>query len=205
MIIPMTSARFIACLPFTLAQECPFPDDWTDIRNWSNNSHDPGGSTYMGITQSTYDAWCESNGIATGDVRAITQIQGTAIYYDGFWLKYCPLLPVGLDLCFFDSRVNQGTRAIGILQVAVGVSDDEIWGPITQAAVAAISNVVSAIEKFTTRREAVYQQTRNFAYFGTDWMRRAEEIGAAAERAGLMQVRALAMHRKFMASKEYLR
>ena len=198
--------RFNICLPFTLAQECPFPDDWTDIRNWSNNAHDPGGSTYMGITQSEYDAWCKSNRIATADVRAMTQIQGTAIYYGDYWQPNCPLLPPGLDLCVFDTDVNQGPgEGIRILQVSLNVTNDGLWGPITQAAVTNITNVVSTIEKFTTRREAVYQQTRNYAYFGTDWMRRAEEIGAAAERAGLMQVRALAMHRKFMASKEYLR
>jgi lysozyme family protein len=197
--------RFMVCLPFTLAQEAPFWQDWTDPRNWSNNPRDPGGSTYMGLTQSTFDQWRTSHGEPISDVRQLTQMEGDAIYFNNYWLPHCPLLPPGLDLCFFDTSVNQGSEAIRILQVAIAAPDDGIWGSITQAAVAAISNVVSTIEKFTTRREAVYQQTRNFAYFGTDWMRRAEEIGTAAERAGLVQVRALAMHRKFVASKEYLR
>ena len=206
MIIPMTSARFLACIPLSLIQECPDPTNWSSPANFSNDVNDPGGATQCGITQETYDQYRLFKGQAMQSVQQSTQAEGYDIYYNDYWLPHCPLLPVGLDLCEFDANVNQGVgEGIRILQVALSVPDDGIWGPITQAAVSNITNVVTVIEKFTSRREAVYQQTRNFNYFGTDWMRRAEEIGAAAERAGVIQVKALAMHRKFMASKEYLK
>jgi len=207
MIIPMTSVRFLACIPFTLIQEGPDVTNWSDPTNFSNDPHDPGKATQSGITQAEYDQYRLSKGEPTQPVQQSTQAEGYDIYYNGYWIPaQCPLLQPGMDLCQFDTAVNQGpVEAIRILQVALSVPVDGIWGPITQAAVANITNVVSVIEKFTSRREAVYQQTRNFNYFGTDWMRRAEEIGAAAERAGVIQVKALAMHRKFMASKEYLK
>jgi lysozyme family protein len=206
MIIPMTSARFLACIPLSLIQECPDPTNWSSPTNFSNDANDPGGATQCGITQETYDQYRLSKGQAMQSVQQSTQAEGYDIYYNMFWLPNCPLLMPGMDLCFNDASINQGpTGAIRILQAALAVSVDGIWGPITQAAVSNITNVVTVIEKFTSRREAVYQQTRNFNYFGTDWMRRAEEIGAAAERAGVIQVKALAMHRKFMASKEYLK
>jgi len=187
-------------------QECPYPQDWTNPANYSNNPNDPGGQTFCGITADEYNEYRISHGEPIRDVRQITQAEGYDIYYIGYWLPHCPLMPPGLDLCLFDAEVNQGPgEGTKILQYALGVSVDGIWGPVTQAAVTGINNVIGTIEQFTARREVVYQQTRNFNYFGTDWMRRAEEIGTAAERAGIMQVRALAMHRKFLASTEYQR
>ena len=195
--------RFNICLPFVLAQECPDPQDWSNPANYSNNQNDPGGQTFCGITARELDQWRLAHDEPIIDVRQLEQAEGYEIYLTDYWQPTCPLMPPGLDLCLFDTNVNQGTGAgMRILQVALAVPVDGIWGPITQTAVTAISSVTATIEKFTARREVVYQQTRNFAYFGTDWMRRAEEIGAAAERAEVMKLKALAMYRKFMASKE---
>lgn len=114
-------------------------------------------------------------------VKLITRAEGEDIYDSSYWLPYCPQLPTGLDLCFFDAAVNQGThQAIRILQVALGVADDGAWGSQTEAAVKGGFNVTVAIHAFTARRAAVYRQTANYRYFGADWERRASEIGNAA-------------------------
>ena len=55
---------------------------------------------------------------------------------------------------------------------------DGIWGPLTEAAVQGISNVMTIINGYTVYREIAYRNTRNFNYFGTGWIRRAQEIGA---------------------------
>jgi lysozyme family protein len=173
--------RFDACLPFTLAQECPLPDDWGNRKNFSNDPHDPGGATMCGITQREYDAWRKAQELPVRTVKLITEAEGQDIYYSSYWLPECPLLPVGLDLCFFDAAVNEGTHeAIKILQVALGVPNDGTWGPQTATAVKGIFNVAATINAFTARREAVYRLSANFQYFGADWLRRAREIGAAA-------------------------
>ena len=178
---PADLARFHACLPFMLVQECPHPGDWSNLRNFSDDAHDPGGKTMCGITQREYDHYRKTHGLPVRDVRRLTQQEGVDIYDSVYWLPDCPMLPAGLDLCFFDSAVNQGTHeAIRILQVALGVANDGVWGPQTDAAVKSITNVAAVINAFTQRREAVYRGSRGFAYFGTGWLRRAKEIRAAA-------------------------
>lgn len=179
--------RLPICLPFTLAQECPLPNDWSNPKNFSNDKHDPGGATMCGIIQREYDLWRKGYGLPTQDVRKMTQEEGRAIYRVSYWLPNCPALPVGLDMQYFDTCVNMGTtEATKILQIAIGVEADGEWGPQTQTAVGlAAQNPIKYIEAFTARREAVYKMLPGFKYFGTDWLRRNAEIGAtAAKMAG---------------------
>lgn len=178
---PADLLRFKACLPYTLAQECPHPADWSNPKNFSDDAHDPGGKTMCGITQREYDHYRKARGLPVQDVRKISRKEGEDIYDKSYWLPDCPLLPVGLDLCLFDAAVNQGSfEAIKILQAALGIAADGEWGPKTDAAVKAIANAGAVIRAFTARRSVVYRQTRGFQYFGTDWLRRSQEIGAEA-------------------------
>lgn len=173
--------RFAVCLPFTLAQECPHPADWSNAKNFSNDAHDPGGKTMCGIIQREYDAYRKSKDLPTRDVRNLTQDEGQDIYFNSYWLPHCPALPDGLALCVFDANVNEGsTEGTKILQAALGITNDGQWGPATAAAVAAITDPRNVIVAFIQRRETVYRQMRGFQYFGKDWLRRAQEIGAQA-------------------------
>lgn len=174
--------RFELCLPFTLAQECPHPNDWSNPANFSNDKYDSGGQTMCGIIQREYDLWRKGHGLPTQDVRKMSQDEGQAIYRIGYWMPHCPLLPAGLDLQYFDTAVNMGTtEAIKILQVSLYVPGDGDWGPQTTAAVTlAVQNTKEKIVRFTVRRQEVYRELRGFQYFGTDWERRATEIGAEA-------------------------
>jgi lysozyme family protein len=174
-------SRFQTCLPFTLAQECPFPTDWSNPRNFSNDAHDPGGATMCGIIQREYDIYRKSKGLPVQSVELMSQAEGLDIYENSYWLPYCDDLPVGLDLCFFDASVNEGCHeAIKILQVALDLTNDGMWGPQTEMAVKGIVGVPAMINTYTARRRAVYQMMPGFRYFGTDWLRRANEIGAEA-------------------------
>ena len=173
--------RFLACWPFTLIQECPRPDDWSNPRNFSNDAHDPGGETMCGIIQREYDIYRKSKGLPFQDVRHLTRDEGADIYYNSYWLPECPKLSPGLDLQFFDEAVNAGPGAATlILQRALGITGDRVWGPATDAAVKVITNPVAVINAFTNNREAYYRALRGFQYFGTDWIRRSAEIGAEA-------------------------
>ena len=193
----MLNGRFAVCLPYTLAQECPYPSDWSNPKNFSNNPHDPGGATMCGITQKEYNAWRRRRDLPAQPVERISEVEGKQIYYDSYWMPESPQLPVGLDLCYFDTSVNQGSgEATRILQRSLGVSSDGIIGPKTKAAIKAIPNVPFVIEAFTARREEVYKETRGSKYFLTDWMRRAREIGAEAARAKVIQGHALSLYMK---------
>ena len=173
--------RFLICLPFTLAQECPFPNDWSNPRNFSNDAHDPGGETMCGIIQREYDEWRKSHGELTQDFRNLTKAEGEQIYKANYWLPDCTRLVPGMDMVFFDSSVNEGvTEAVKILQASLGIANDGKWGPATNGAVVSISDVSAAISAFTARRETVYREMNGFQYFGMDWIRRSSEINTAA-------------------------
>jgi lysozyme family protein len=173
--------RFLICWPYTLIQECQFPNNWSSSRNFSNDAHDPGGATMCGIIQREYDVYRRSKGLPTRAVRLISKDEGQEIYENSYWLPDCPKLPAGIDLCVFDESVNAGPHeAIKLLQAALGTPADGAWGPQTDAAVKGIANVAGTIGNYTARREAFYRSLSGFRYFGGDWIRRSREIGAEA-------------------------
>lgn len=177
----LADPRFTACWPFTLIQECPLPNDWSNRRNFSNDAHDPGGETMCGIIQREYDHYRRSKGLPLQDVSKISRDEGADIYYSSYWLPECPKLPAGLDLQFFDEAVNAGPGAATmILQRSLQITADRAWGPQTDAAVKAITTPVGIIKAFTIEREAYYRALSGFKYFGTDWIRRSVKIGADA-------------------------
>jgi lysozyme family protein len=183
--IPMTFAtdRFPICLPYTLAEECPDPSNWSDPKNFSNDPDDPGGRTMCGITNGEYYDWLRKQNLPIVDVTKITQSQGYTIYHDSYWMPYCPNLLPGLDMEFFDESVNEGQdEAIKILQYVLGLQNDGIWGPKTKAAVAAIQNsqLVSLVQSVTARRRVVYEETNGYVYYHDDWEARASRIGVTA-------------------------
>lgn len=176
-----TQDDFLLCWPFVLAEEAPFPDDWSNPRNFSNDPHDPGGETMDGIIQREYSAYRISKGEPSRDVILITKPEGADIYRNSYWLPNCPKLPRGFNLCVFDENVNAGPHAgTVLLQRTLGIPADGLWGPQTDAAVATITDVTAAIEKYTDQREAYYRSLRGFQYFGTGWLRRSATIETAA-------------------------
>ena len=84
-------------------------------------------------------------------------------------------------MSFFDNAVNEGPyRATVLLQRALGVSPDGVWGPKTQAAVDGIGDAAKLIEDLATAREAFYRSLGTFRYFGKGWTNRANDIEVAS-------------------------
>lgn len=153
------------------------PGVWNSPKNFSNDKRDPGGETQCGIIQREFDSYRKRKGEHVCSVRLITRAEGEDIYDSNYWLPYCPKLPVGLDLSFFDSSVNEGTHeAIKILQYSLDLETDGAWGGHTDLAVRGIDNVPMTIRRFAGRRSAVYRMTRGDQYFDEDWQRRTIEI-----------------------------
>lgn len=166
-----TDPQFEKCLPDILVQE----------GGYSNDAHDPGGMTDDGIIQREYDLDRRAWGLPTQWVKNITPDEYRTIYYTKYWLPYCPELPDGLDLEFFDLSVNGGPhRAIVTLQRVLGIGADGQWGMLTSTAVSKLSGSNTAIDQaivaYKTQREAFYRSLGTFRFFGKDWIRRSEEI-----------------------------
>jgi lysozyme family protein len=170
-----TYPDFEASLKFTLPEE----------GGYSNDAHDPGGMTMKGIIQREYDSWRKRHGLPTQWVKKISDDEMRTIYCNEYWLPHCPLVPRGLDLCLFDTNVNNGVHAgMVLLQRALQVHDDGLWGPETEGAVnvlrAPASELHDVIVLFYQKRKAYYQSLRNFRYFDTDWLRRDLHMEQAA-------------------------
>ncbi len=161
------SPRFIACMPFILQEE----------GGYSNDPHDSGGMTMHGIIQREYDRYRRSKGLPLQWVKNISVDEQNEIYWTEYWLPHCPLLPVGLDLSFFNIAINAGPgEATRLLQEALALTIDGNWGPKTNAAVVGIepSDVPHMIQSFATDEENWYRHLSKFKYFGKDWIGRAQ-------------------------------
>lgn len=174
-----TDPEFDRCLPFTESQEgVPWSQGPMPARAYSNDAHDPGGMTGEGIIQREYDVKRRQWGLPTRWVRSMSKDEERTIYYTDYWCPYCPLLPKGLDLEFFDLDVNGGLhRAAETLQQCLpGLTVDGDIGPATMARVKAVNDLGGLIKSFCERREAFYRSLTTFRYFGKDWIRRSEQI-----------------------------
>lgn len=168
---------FERCLPDTLKEEGPVPNDLRDPRNYSNDAHDRGGMTMDGIIQREYDRWRVAQGLPTRWVKNIDPDEVRTIYREEYWLPHCPNVPAGLDLCLFDTNVNNGVHAgVLLLQRTLGITADGIFGNETATAVAALKgdsrDLQLMIGRFYAARRSYYLSLPGARYYGNDWLRR---------------------------------
>lgn len=158
---------FAVCLPIILEAEGLYV----------NNPKDPGGATMKGITQSVYDNYRDSHGLARQSVQLISDAELNDIYNVQYWKPSgAALCAPGLDLMVFDTSVNMGVgRAVLLLQSAVGVKPDGKIGPATTTAIQAASPV-DTIGKISAARDALYHSFSTFPTFGNGWMHRLAKI-----------------------------
>jgi lysozyme family protein len=167
-----TDPEFDKCLPPILVQE----------GGYSNDAHDPGGATDFGIIQTEYNIARKAWGFPTQPVRLISQDEYRTIYYTKYWLPDCPKLYPGLDLTYFNMAVNGGPRrATELLQEAVDVTADGVFGPNTAAAVKNLWGSQDVIDTFKKDADDFYEHLGTFRYFGKDWLRRDSEIEAQSD------------------------
>ncbi len=164
-----TSPQFLACMPFILQEE----------GGYSNDAHDSGGMTMHGIIQREYDKYRKSKGLPMQWVKKISVDEQNEIYWTEYWLPWCPSLPAGLDLSFFNIAVNGGpSEATRLLQQALGITIDGDYGGETERAVAAIlpehDTISRLIRSFDADEENWYRHLSKFQYFGKDWIGRAQ-------------------------------
>lgn len=161
--------NFPACLDFTFGQEGGLVDD----------PDDPGGLTNLGITLAVWNKW---NPSGAAGLRAATKDQVTRIYRGDYWLEAgCDKLPPGVDLMVFDAAVNMGpARSVGYLQVVAGTIQDDVDGPMTEAAIAKMDPEV-VIERLSDLHLAHYRALPTFNRFGKGWVNRDYDALAAAK------------------------
>ncbi len=145
-----------------------------------NHPADPGGETNWGITLRT----AREAGY-TGAMRALTREEARAIYRAAYWDRAkADQYDAAIAFQLFDAAVNHGIgQAIRFLQRAVGVADDGAVGPVTLAAVHAMT-VTDVLSRFNAERLDFYTKLTTWPTFGKGWARRvAGNLRYAAEDA----------------------
>jgi uncharacterized protein (TIGR02594 family) len=171
---PSTQAKddaFAHALDHVLEMEGGFTDD----------PHDPGGPTNLGITLAVFAAWRKTALSAANrarlirDLKAIDRATVNALYRTRYWeAAYCDELPEPIAFMHFDAAVNHGVgTAIRCLQEALGVSVDGEFGPETRAA-AANAPMAAALDAYAAIRERRYRALPHFWRFGRGWLRRVD-------------------------------
>jgi uncharacterized protein (TIGR02594 family) len=154
---------------------------------FSDDAHDPGGPTNLGITLAVLAAWRKVTLTAVNradlirDLKAIDRATVREIYLDRYWnAARCAELPAALALMHFDAAVNHGVgNAVRFLQEAVGAEVDGEIGPETRAAVANAS-LGAALEAYAAIRKRRYRALPHFWRFGRGWLRRVDATLARA-------------------------
>lgn len=137
-----------------------------------NDPNDPGGETKYGITKRWYPNL---------DIKNLTQEQAEGIYHTQYWVPaQCESLPWPLSCYVFDAAINQGAgTAVMLLQKALRVPQDGIWGKASVAALAA-ADMADLAPRFMALRALRYTGTRNFDKEGEGWLWRLFTVTSEA-------------------------
>lgn len=163
------------------AQALPFTLRWEG--GYVNHPNDRGGATNRGIKQRTYDEWRASFGLSKKDVREIDDSEVQAIYHRDYWMKaYCDALPWPLSMVQFDAAVNHGPKnAVRLLQRAVDVGVDGIWGTDTREAQKAAPRA-QTLRLMLSERKCFYHEIvvrrPEQKVFLNGWLRRLDDLRA---------------------------
>lgn len=163
--------NFDSCLQFVLKEEGGNDDD----------PHDHGGRTSRGITQREWDKFRLTHPDRPEDVWKASDADIKTIYHDEYWMPHCPSLPSGLDLLFFDFKVNAGPkRATETLQKVLGISADGIFGEQTTSAIQSVMLNADLINKYADYRLSFYKSLAQYSRYGKGWSSRNERARHAA-------------------------
>lgn len=154
---------------------------------YSNDAGDPGGATMWGITHIDYDAYRRLKRVPPQDVRLMTTAERDEIYRKKYWSGgRCDELPSGVDYCLFDGAVNSGVaQSVKWLQRALEVKADGHIGDQTLLA-AEQADPRELVHSMCEQRRAFLRSLRTFSRFGKGWIRRVNDVEAAA--SGLASV-----------------
>lgn len=117
---------------------------------YSNNPSDSGGETYRGISRNNWPNWDgwelidtlqgQSSFPHNLDSNSDLQARVVSFYQQNYW-HYDGINDQTVANKIFDLAVNVGqVHAIKITQMSVGVTQDGVYGPATEAAINATSN-----------------------------------------------------------------
>jgi len=172
------NAAFDKAFERLIGHEGALSVDSKDPGNWTGGRVNVGVllGTKFGIAANTYPDL---------DIPKLTLDQAKAIYYRDWWLKAgADEFDAAIVYQLWDFAVNAGmSTAKRALQRAASVADDGQVGPLTIAAVKAMT-VTDVLMRFNAQRLRHYTSLSTWPTFGKGWVNRvAGQLDYAAEDA----------------------
>lgn len=138
-------SKFDLCVNYIFEAEGGYVDD----------PHDSGGATKYGVTLKSYrQAFPEAT---KETIKNLTEDDAKRHYETFYWIPCkAEFMPLPIALMVFDVCVNSGDRmAIKLLQRALKINDDGIWGQQTKSALekADLKNLMC---RYSTQRNLFY-------------------------------------------------
>lgn len=127
-----------------------------------NDPRDPGGATYQGVTQRTYDSFRDRMKLIRRSVKLMTPDERQAIYQTGYWTPIgANALPSGVDLVAFDYSVNSGpAKSLKALKSCTK------------------STAVATIQAICSSRLSFLRGLKTWGAFGKGWQARVTNVEA---------------------------
>lgn len=163
-----------------LAHEGGFTNDQRDSGNHLPDGRQ--GSTMLGCTQYNWEAYV-GHKVTQDDMKKLTKDDVKPLYKRDYWdAVHGDDLPTGLDYAAFDFAINAGPSASRkMIQRALGVTADGVFGPKTMAAIEAADGK-ELMQKFSEAKTTFYKSLSNFNVYGTGWLRRVADVQAVANK-----------------------
>ena len=152
-----------------------------DEGEFSNDPHDTGGPTRLGITIHDYRKWTGNKNATALDVKNMSEAMVRDIYKEWYWdAVNGDELPSGVDYFMFDSGLLSGTvTASRWLQRCVGVKPDGIIGPRTLEAIRKDEPLQVLLKVEKLRRQSL-RSLKQWSRYGRGWTNRVNKSKARA-------------------------
>jgi lysozyme family protein len=125
-----------------------------------NDPRDPGGSTYEGVTQTTYNLFRRNRDLPIRSVVSMDHAERDEIYKTKYWdMANCDDLAAGVDLLSFDIAVNSGPG-----RVLKWLHDYNEKDPF------------QCISYLDYKRRGFWKNLPIFRRFGSGWLNRENDI-----------------------------
>lgn len=143
-----------------------------DEGGYVNDAADPGGETNFGISRRAYPML---------PIAYLTRADAMTIYARDYWGPAgCGQLPPALAYVVLDTAVNLGvSRAVRLLQRALGVAQDGVIGPLTVDA-AQQQDQDETTAKLLAERGLAYTAMEHFPRYGRGWLTRCFRVQGRA-------------------------
>ena len=163
-----------------LAHEGGFTNDQRDSGNHLPDGRQ--GSTMLGCTQANWEAYV-GHQVTQDEMRKLTKEDVKPLYKKNYWDAVSgDLLPSGLDYAAFDFAINAGPAASRkMIQRALGVTADGVFGPKTLAAIQS-ADAKELMQKFSDAKTTFYKGLSNFNVYGKGWLQRVADVQAVANK-----------------------